>query len=186
MKTYYTDRLAIRELDETFAGTVLDYYTRNRSFLEEWEAARPEEFYTYEMQKKSLRAQQELSLTDRGKNFWIFKKEDTSFTKAIGCISFSNIVRSILQSAILGYKLDAGEVNKGYLTEALEKAIEVMFTEHGLHRLEAPIMPKNGPSLKVVQKLGFENEGLSKKYIKVNGIWEDHYRFALVNDHYQN
>jgi [ribosomal protein S5]-alanine N-acetyltransferase len=82
----------------------------------------------------------------------------------------------------LGYKLDKDEINKGYITEALQKGIEIIFNEYQLHRIEAPIMPRNEASIRVVKKLGFENEGIAKKLLKVNGKWEDHMRWVLLND----
>ncbi|KNF08661.1 acetyltransferase [Gottschalkia purinilytica] len=74
------------------------------------------------------------------------------------------------------------EVNKGYITEAIKKGIDIMFNNYGLHRIEANIMPKNKPSLRVVGKLGFYNEGLARKYLKINGVWEDHIHMVLLND----
>jgi [ribosomal protein S5]-alanine N-acetyltransferase len=43
-------------------------------------------------------------------------------------------------------------------------------------------MPRNGASLRVAEKLGFENEGLGKKYLKINGKWEDHIHMVLFNE----
>lgn len=67
------------------------------------------------------------------------------------------------------------------MTEALHKAIEVVFTEYDLHRVEAPVMPKNKASIKVLKKLGFREEGITKQMLKVNGVWEDHIRWSLLN-----
>ncbi len=67
------------------------------------------------------------------------------------------------------------------MTEAVRKGITVMFENYGLHRVEANIMPKNQRSLKVVEKLGFHNEGLALKYLKINGKWEDHIHMVLLN-----
>jgi len=60
------------------------------------------------------------------------------------------------------------------MTEALQEAIAFLFEEWKLHRIEANINPDNQASLRVVEKLGFYNEGLAKKYLKINGKWEDH------------
>lgn len=86
-----------------------------------------------------------------------------------------------MQSCILGYKLDKEEVGKGYITEALKVAIDIIFKEYNLHRIEAPVMPKNRSSINVLQKLGFTDEGVTKKMLKVNGVWEDHIRYSLLN-----
>jgi ribosomal-protein-alanine N-acetyltransferase len=182
MRLYETNRLILRELDETFAMTVLNYYQRNKDFLMEWEAERPEDFFTLEYHSERLKKDMKLTKSGSILKLWLFHKEDKDFSKTIGCIHFSNIVRSILQSCILGYKLDKSELNKGYITEALQKGIEIIFNEYQLHRIEAPIMPRNEASIRVVKKLGFENEGIAKKLLKVNGKWEDHMRWVLLND----
>ncbi|MDX8367983.1 GNAT family protein [Cytobacillus sp. IB215665] len=182
MKIYETERLVLRQIDKTFVEEVLAYYQRNKDFLAEWEAQRPSDFYTLEIQENNIT--KDLESYSEGTSFklWIFKKAGQDHTRIIGCISFSLIVQGILQSCILGYKLDKDELNKGFITEALEKAIKVMFQDFGLHRIEAPIIPRNKGSIQVVKKLGFEYEGLSRKMIKVNGVWEDHMRWALVNE----
>ncbi|MGM7681157.1 GNAT family N-acetyltransferase [Cytobacillus sp. Hm23] len=182
MKIYETERLVLRQIDKSFVEEVLAYYQRNKDFLAEWEAQRPSDFYTLEIQENNIA--KDLESYNEGTSFklWIFKKVDQDYTRIIGCISFSLIVRGILQSCILGYKLDKDELNKGFITEALEKAIKVMFQDFGLHRIEAPIIPRNKGSIQVVKKLGFEFEGLSRKMIKVNGVWEDHMRWAIVNE----
>ncbi len=70
---------------------------------------------------------------------------------------------------------------KGLMTEALYVAIAYVFQHWHLHRIEANIMPTNLASIKVVEKLGFANEGRSVKYLKINGQWEDHDHYVLRN-----
>jgi [ribosomal protein S5]-alanine N-acetyltransferase len=178
MELYVTERLVLRQLDERSAAAVLDYFIRNRYFLTEWEAERPAEFYSLAFQEQSLKNDMTAYLAGSSFKLWIYKKEEPE--KVIGCVSFGAIIRGILQSCILGYKLDHSELKKGYITEAIQKALEVIFEVHRLHRVEAPIMPKNVASIAVVKKLGFINEGLARKMIKVNGVWEDHQRWAIV------
>lgn len=179
-RVYETERLILKILDKSHAESVIDYYLRNKSFLEEWEAVKSDEFYTKKYQEEQL--DNELSNIENESSFrlWVFKKEDSS--RIIGSIGFSNIVWGAFLSCYLGYKLDKDEINKGYVTEAIKKGIEVMFNEFGLHRIEANIMPKNICSLRVVEKLGFYNEGLAYKYLKINGKWEDHIHMVLLND----
>jgi len=178
-KIYSTERLILRVLDGSFSETVLSYYLRNREFLQEWEFAQDEEFYTEKIQKNQLA--NDLKSIENGSllKLWIFNKDDCNNT--IGSISFSNIIRGSFLSSFLGYKLDKDEINKGYITEALEKGIEIVFNDYKLHRIEANIMPKNKPSLRVVEKLGFYNEGLALKYLKINGRWEDHIHMVLIS-----
>jgi [ribosomal protein S5]-alanine N-acetyltransferase len=179
-KYYSTERLILKVLNKTYAEEVLDYYLRNREFLEEWEALKCDEFYTKEYHEKLL--EDELASIEDGKllKLWIIKKDNES--RVIGCISFNNIVKGAFLSCHLGYKLDKDEINKGFITEAVKKGIEIMFDKFNLHRIEANIMPKNKRSQRVVEKLGFYNEGLAKKYLKINGRWEDHIHMVLLNN----
>lgn len=179
-RTYETDRLILKVLDKSHAELVLDYYSRNRVFLEEWEPLKGEEFYTREHHEKQLN--DEFNNIEKGNAFrlWIFKKDDQS--KIVGSVGFNNIVRGAFLSCHLGYKSDKDEINKGYITEAIQKGIEIMFNEFGLHRIEANIIPRNKRSLRVVEKLGFYNEGFAYKYLRINGVWEDHIHMVLLND----
>jgi len=185
LRIYKTNRLILRELDESYSFNVLNFYIRNRSFLKKWEAKKPIDFYSIKYQSELLRKERQLSNDGRLLRLWLFHKNDHNFSNIIGCILFSTIIRGNFQSCILGYKMDKEELNKGYITEALKKGIEVIFKEYKLNRIEAPIMPKNKASIRVVQKLGFNNEGISRKYIKVNDKWEDHIRWVLINDEEQ-
>ena len=50
----------------------------------------------------------------------------------------------------------------------------------GIHRVEICIRPENGPSLRIVEKLGYRYEGLRRRYIHIDGGWRDHFSFALT------
>lgn len=177
---YETERLILKVIDKSYSEMVIDYYERNKSFLEEWETVKSEIFFTKQYQEEQL--DNELSNINNKSSFrlWVFKKEDNN--KIIGSVAFNNIVWGAFLSCHLGYKLDKDEINKGYITEAVQKGIDVMFNEFGLHRIEANIMPHNRRSLSVVEKLGFYNEGLAYKYLKINGKWEDHIHMVLLNE----
>ena len=181
MKTVYeTDRLILKVLDASFAEQVLEYFERNKVLLQEWESIKAADFYTPAFQKELL--EKDVAAFQNGTclRLWIFKKTD--FNRIIGCVAFNNIVRGAFQSCHLGYRLDRDELNMGYMTEAIQKGIDIIFNEFGLHRIEANIMPKNKRSMRVVQKLGFVNEGMASQYLKINGKWEDHIHMVLLND----
>lgn len=177
---YETQRLVLRVLDSSHAEMAADYLTRNRAFMEEWESTKADSYYTKEYQETSL--EKEAAEADAGRSFrlWIFKKGEED--RIIGTVGFSNIIKGAFWSCHLGYKLDKDEINNGYITEAIQKGIEIVFGEFGLHRIEANIMPRNKPFLRVAEKLGFYNEGLAKKYLKINGVWEDHIHMVLLNE----
>lgn len=186
MQKWYTKRLCLAIIDESYAQVVLEYYERNKKFLSNWEPKRNEEFYTLEHHEKELRSSIERVKNRQELRLWIFKKSDENLEHPIGTIGFSNIVYGCFLSCFLGYKLDCDEVNKGYMTEAIKKGIEIAFEDYGLHRIEANIIPRNEPSLAVVRKLAFIEEGLSPKYLKINGKWEDHIHMVLRNKALEN
>ncbi len=177
---YCTERLTLKLSKEEFSHLVLSYYIKNKEFLEEYEPSRDNTFFTDRFQKAILKNYTSQADEDLSYRFWISKKENNE--EIIGSISISNIIRGPFQSAYIGYKLDKENINRGYMTEALEKIIEIAFEDLDLHRIEANIMPRNKSSLKVVSKLGFENEGLGKKYLKINDIWEDHIHMVLIKE----
>nr|WP_300003510.1 GNAT family N-acetyltransferase [Tissierella sp.] len=178
-RIYETERLILKILDKSYAGLVLEYYIRNKDFLNDWEPSKNEELYTTIYHEEQLHRELIDIENHNSLRLWIFKKDEA---KIIGCVSFSNIIRGAFMSCHLGYKLDKDEINKGYMTEAIKKAIDIIFNEWGLHRIEANIMPRNIPSLKVAEKLEFYNEGLAYKYLKINGNWEDHIHMVLLNE----
>ncbi len=178
-KMYETKRLYLKKLDKEYGKMVLDYYIRNQEFLDKWESKKPKHFYFLKYQEEQL----EKNLEDIKKGnllkLWLFEKEKQN--KIIGCISFNNIIRGPFLSCFLSYKLDKDKTNQGYMTEAVKKAIEIAFCHLKLHRIEANIMPKNKSSIRVVSKCGFNYEGISEKYLKINGKWEDHIHMVLLN-----
>jgi len=116
---------------------------------------------------------------------YIYRQEDIRQEEIIGDISFSQVVRGGFQSCYLGYKVAQNHIRKGYCTEAIEAGIKFMFDDWNLHRIEANIMPRNEASKAVVRKLGFEEEGLAKKYLQIDDVWEDHVHFVKINANWQ-
>lgn len=180
MITYETDRLVLRTLDKSHAGIVVDYYLRNKDFLKEWMSLREDSFYTVEFQEKHL--EQDLSNASDKKSLRLWILDKNCDDRVIGTIAFNNMLWGSYLSCHIGYRLDKDEINKGYITEAARKGIDIIFNEYGLHRIEADIMPHNKASIKVAENLGFINEGILYKYLKVNGKWQDHIRMVLIND----
>lgn len=99
-----------------------------------------------------------------------------------GTFNLSCLVRGLFQSAFLGYEAFAPYHNRGMMTAGLRLLIAEAFGELNLHRLEANIQPSNRASIRLVAKAGFVREGYSRNYLRINGQWCDHERWALVND----
>jgi ribosomal-protein-alanine N-acetyltransferase len=97
-----------------------------------------------------------------------------------GVINLNMITYEALCSAYISYFGVAGQVEKGYMTEGMLQAIRHAFDKLGLHRLEANIQPGNHASIALVQTTGFQYEGFSPRYLKINGEWCDHERWAIL------
>jgi ribosomal-protein-alanine N-acetyltransferase len=65
---------------------------------------------------------------------------------------------------------------------AARALIPFIFATLGMHRIEAACLPSNGPSISLLTKAGFRQEGLAKRYLHINGEWQDHLQFALLED----
>ena len=109
--------------------------------------------------------------------FFIFRASDDAL---VGSITLSNIRRGVTQSGMVGYWIGAPYTRRGYATAALRALCGFGLKELGLHRLEAASMPANVGSVAVLGNAGFVREGLARRYLKINGTWEDHVLFALL------
>ena len=99
-----------------------------------------------------------------------------------GVVNLNIITFEALRSAYVSYFGVVGQTEKGYMKEGLLQVIRYAFDELGLHRLEANIQPQNLASIALVQSVGFQYEGYSPRYLKINGEWCDHERWALLED----
>ncbi|TDD35664.1 N-acetyltransferase [Actinomadura sp. KC06] len=102
-------------------------------------------------------------------------------TKAmVGFVNINEIVRGPYQRGVIGYGAFVSGTGHGYMTEGLRLLLHYAFTDLGLHRVEADIQPANFKSLNLVKRLQFRKEGYSPNFIKINGRWMDHERWAIV------
>jgi len=113
--------------------------------------------------------------------FFIFRAEDQAL---LGALTISNVRRGVAQMASLGYWIGKRFARQGYMTAAVNTAIPFAFDHLRLHRLEAACLPSNVASIRLLERCGFSEEGLARRYLKINGRWEDHLLFALLaSDH---
>lgn len=169
----------LRELAEDDAPAMASILRVNRSFLEPWDPHRPESFFTVEGQREAIR--EGLADRDAGRS-WAFGIFERSTGGMVGRIALSSIVRGAWQNANVGYWVARDRNGRGYCTEALSTAVTLAFDRLQLHRVQAAIMPRNGASLRVVEKNGFRMEGMARRYLLIDGVWEDHAIYARTRD----
>lgn len=116
----------------------------------------------------------------RGSRNKAFLVRDNSDNGLVGVINVSEIVRGDFQSAYLGYYAFARKCGRGLMTAGMHALVRHAFTEMSLHRLEANIQPDNKRSIGLAERCGFRHEGLSRHYLRINGVWRDHERYAIT------
>ena len=97
-------------------------------------------------------------------------------------INLNIITYEALCSAYVSYYGVLGQTESGYMKEGMLQVIRYAFEELGLHRLEANIQPGNHASIALARSTGYEYEGYSPRYLKINGEWHDHERWAVLAD----
>ena len=97
-----------------------------------------------------------------------------------GQVTLDNVVRGALRSGYLGYWIDRSVAGRGMASLAVALVCDHAFGPVGLHRVEADIRPENGPSRRLVEGLGFRQEGLLRRYLDIDGDWRDHLAYALL------
>lgn len=174
-----TPRLRLATLGPSRARDVYDFLVRNREHFAPWEPARGDDYFSIDNQRALLMDAAAALRRGTRYQFWLLERDTST---VLGSVNFFNVVRQAFQSCIVGFKTDAAHQSRGYMTEALTAATDHLFATERLHRVEANVMPRNAASLRVLDKLGFDHEGLAKNYLRINGKWEDHLRFALRNE----
>jgi [ribosomal protein S5]-alanine N-acetyltransferase len=172
------DRIQVRLTTTTDAEQLLALETRNRDFFQQFTGARDESFYTLAGQQRTAQTRTERAEQDHGYWFVIVHLETEQI---IGTIMLSEVVRDNLQSCWIGYFLDAAYNGQGIMTDAVKMVVQYAFEQLHFHRLEAGVMPHNMGSIRVLEKSGFEREGLARKNVKINGVWQDHVTLGIVN-----
>ena len=97
-----------------------------------------------------------------------------------GQVTIDNVVRGALRSGYLGYWIDRSVAGRGMASLAVALVCDHAFGAVGLHRVQADIRPENLPSQRLVERLGFRQEGLLRRYLDIDGDWRDHLSYALL------
>mgnify|MGYP001160642230 FL=1 len=181
MELPYTEseRLILRSLTTEDADELFHFRTRNADFFKPWSPTYPADYFNPDYHRKNLIQIESDVLKGILVQFGVYLKSDAK--EMIGSVVFSNIIMGPFKSCYLGYRIDKDELNKGYASEAIIAGSKYMFTEKRLHRIEANIIPRNIASIKAIEKAGFIYEGISKKYLNINSVWEDHMHYVLLN-----
>lgn len=168
--------MEIRLTSNEDAAILAEYFSTNREHFQPSEPIREADYYSSESLSKRLSEHEQ-------------QHENGSAAHFIGLVngqvvshcSLTNVVYGPLRGCFMGYGVSKDHEGTGVMAKVCQVAIKYAFKELGLHRIMANYMPCNERSGNLLKKLGFSEEGLAKKYLKINGRWEDHVLTSLVN-----
>ena len=167
--------VVVRNFTPDDAQELLEYYIRNNEHLREFEPVRDNSFFTYEAQRELLLESYRQLMTGVGSDLGIYLDG-----KLIGKAKISNIVYGVFKNGILGYSIDKNYEGRGYMKESINLIINYAKDYLDLHRLEASVLTTNERSKGVLLSCGFEEIGLNKQYLYINGKWSDHITFYKI------
>lgn len=149
----------------------------SRSFLQPWEPTwRHDELTEASFRARVTRNSQEFS-SGLAVPMFLFRRDDMAL---LGGITIGYIRRGAAQSCMIGYWMGERHAGQGHMFAALRLVVPYVFSGLQLHRIEAACIPDNWKSIRLLQKAGFEREGLLRKYLKINGEWRDHILYSLL------
>jgi ribosomal-protein-alanine N-acetyltransferase len=177
--TLFGRRVLLRPLQATDFESWREVRRRNEAWLTKWEPARlpgqPDTVEDREAFAMRCGARQRERQLGTGFGFGVFVDGDFA-----GEINLSSVQRGPFQSAYVGYWIDEKHAGQGYTPEALVVVARFAFEELRLHRIQIAIIPRNTASRRVVEKLAIREEGTALRYLEINGVWEDHVRYAIT------
>jgi RimJ/RimL family protein N-acetyltransferase len=160
--------LTLRELAPTDKPAFIDAMNASVTHHSPWVKApqTSDEFDAYYQRSLQINAKSFIALDDIG--------------DIVGVFNLNEIVLGAFQSAYLGYYGVTGHEGKGLMSAGLKLVLAKALNELGLHRIEANIQPENLASIRLVMANGFRKEGYSPRYLKIDGQWRDHERWAIT------
>jgi RimJ/RimL family protein N-acetyltransferase len=99
----------------------------------------------------------------------------------IGLNTFDNLMQ-----ADIGYTLAPEYQGKGYATEAVGGLLEHLFTERDLHRVSAEVDARNVASARLLERLGFQQEGFRPQNTWFKDEWTDDLLFGLLRSKWRS
>jgi ribosomal-protein-alanine N-acetyltransferase len=177
-------RVSLRPLVAADFAAWQEVRRRNSVWLTPWEPARtpglPDVVESREAFAMRCSARERERQLGTGFGFGIFVRNTFA-----GEINLSSVQRGPFQSAYVGYWIDQAQAGNGFMPEALVLTTRFAFDELHLHRVQISIIPRNHRSRRVVEKLKIRDEGVAMRYLEINGVWEDHVRYAMTLEEWQ-
>lgn len=175
----YGRRVVLRPLTAADFPAWSEVRLRNGDWLTKWEPARPTTHADPARNRDAFasRCAQRDRERQNGVSYAFGMFVGPTF---VGEINLNNVTRGALQSCSIGYWIDQQFAGQGLTAEGVVLLMRYAFNELLLHRIEICIIPRNANSHRVAEKLGLRSEGIAQGFLEINGVWEDHVRYAIT------
>jgi ribosomal-protein-alanine N-acetyltransferase len=150
----------------------------SRNFLAAWEPIWPADELSRESFKRRIKRYAEEIRRDEAYPFFLIRETDH---KLLGGLTLGFLRRGVAQAATLGYWIGVSHAQQGYMGAAVRLALSFAFGHLGLQRVEAACLPHNEASIRLLERVGFHREGLARRYLCINGRWQDHLLYAILS-----
>ena len=167
----------LRTLREHDAAELAHLVAKNRFYWSVFEPRHQDSYFTAAVQREKILESLHHMKNQREFSFGIY---DVKTNYLVGHISMYSIKRLPFSSSFIGYSIDEMNVGKGLATEAVQLVVKYGMEVVGLHRIEAYVSPRNIGSIRVLEKANFQQEGLLRQLLFINGQWEDPYMYAIL------
>lgn len=175
----YGRRVMLRPLAANDFRSWSEVRQRNADWLTVWEPSRP--------------LHQSDPATDRGAFTTRCQQRDRDRTagtayqfglfvdqQIAGEVNLNNVIHGAMRSGTIGYWIDQRHAGNSYVAEAVVVVMQFAFEQLMLHRMEICIVPRNHRSRRIMEKLSVRDEGVALRYLEINGTWEDHVRYGIT------
>ena len=177
-------RMLLRPLEAADGAAYIAFMEANEEHLRPWQPAPAPGSTAQSRFEQTLKRSDDAVATGRELRLFAFALgggvEGAASGEMVGWFNLNNVARGALQSATIGYWIDREQAGNAYVAEAVVVLMRFAFEQLQLHRLEICIVPRNMNSRRVVEKLEIRCEGVAERFLEINGVWEDHLRFAIT------
>jgi ribosomal-protein-alanine N-acetyltransferase len=151
----------------------------SRAFLAPWEPIWPADDLTKIAFRRRIKRYQREIRNGTGFPFFVFSPDGETL---FGGLTLAQVQRGVTQSAVLGYWMGSPYAGKGFMSAAVRAVLGFAFDSLNLNRVEAACLPGNNASIRLLEKVGFTREGYARKYLCIDGRWQDHLLYGIVRD----
>ena len=177
-----TERLTVRLARPGMQAAMVRFLEENfPGHLERWSPPVTDAYFTEAFWAERLAVALDDYAADRAVRFVLQPRGAGASGTILGTCNYTNIVRGAFHACHLGYQVARDQEGRGLMAEALRAANGFVFEVMRLHRIMANFRPENERSRRLLERLGFVEEGFARAYLFIDGAWRDHVLTSLTN-----